>query len=94
MLPATNVLEKLKAHPVLRYLTLDGVVTFTRLASHLKRDILQPQPISESNPSLVPAILPQPIISFLGASLGLSTRISAPTANLFEGHSSQSKSIT
>ena len=26
--------------PVLRYLTLDGVVTFTRLASHLKRDTL------------------------------------------------------
>ena len=26
MLPATNVLEKLKVHPVLQYLTLDGVV--------------------------------------------------------------------
>ena len=43
MLRATNVLEKLKAHPVLQYLNLDGVGAFTRLASHLKRDILQPQ---------------------------------------------------
>ena len=56
MLPATNVLEKLKAHPVLRYLTLDSVVTFTRLASHLKRDILQPQisPAFHTSGSLVP----------------------------------------
>ena len=77
MLPATNVLEKLKTHPVLRYLTLDGIVTLTRLASHLKRDILQPQPISESNPSplIAPAVLPQPIINFLGTSLGISTDV-------------------
>ena len=34
---------ELKAHPVLQYLNLDGVGAFTRLASHLKRDILQPQ---------------------------------------------------
>ena len=75
MIPATNVLEKLKSHPVLRYLTLDGIVTFTRLASHLKRDILQPQPISKSNPSIAPAVLPQPIINFLGTSLGISTDV-------------------
>ncbi|KIK00710.1 hypothetical protein K443DRAFT_597631 [Laccaria amethystina LaAM-08-1] len=52
MLPATNALDKLQAHPVLRHLTLDGVVTFTRLTSHLKRDSLQPQPIPQSNPSI------------------------------------------
>ena len=58
MLHATNVAEKLnlKVHPVLVYLTLDGVVTFTwhLSASHLrvKHNILQPQPISESNPSI------------------------------------------
>jgi hypothetical protein len=75
MLPAISVLEKLKVHPVLRYLTLDGIVTFTRLSSHLKRDILQPQPISESNPMIAPAVLPQPITKFLGLSLGISTDI-------------------
>jgi hypothetical protein len=75
MLPATSVLEKLKVHPVLRYLTLDGLTTFTRLASHLKRDILQPQPVCESNPAIAPAILPQPIINFLGAALGISTDV-------------------
>ena len=42
MLPATSVLEKLKVHPVLQDLTLDGLTTLTCLASHLKRDILQP----------------------------------------------------
>jgi hypothetical protein len=57
MLPATSVLEKLKVHPALQYLTLDGLTTFTRLASHLKRDILQPQPVCESNPAIAPAIL-------------------------------------
>ena len=50
MLRATSVLEKLKAHPVLQYLNLDGVGAFTRLVSHLKRDILQPQPIPQINP--------------------------------------------
>ena len=75
MLPATNALDKLKAHPVLRHLTLEGVVTFTRLASHLKRDILQPQPIPQSDPSTPPAVLPPPITKFLGASLGISTDV-------------------
>ena len=75
MLPATGVLEKLKAHPVLQYLTLGGLSTFTRLASRLKRDILQPQPICESDPGIAPAVLPQPIVNFLGAVLGISADI-------------------
>jgi hypothetical protein len=74
-LPAFSVLEDLRMHPVLRYLTLDGLVTFTRLASHLKRDILQPQRISESNPAVAPAVLPQPIVNFLGAALGIPTAV-------------------
>jgi len=32
---AISVLEELRAHPILHALTLDGVMTFTRLASHL-----------------------------------------------------------
>ena len=43
MLPATNALDKLKAHPVLQHLTLDGVVTFTHHVSQLKHNILQLQ---------------------------------------------------
>ena len=75
MLATTNALEKLKVHPVFRHLTSDGVVAFTRLASHLKCDILQPQPIPRSNPSILPAVLPPPITNFLGASLGMSTDV-------------------
>ena len=75
MLPATNALDKLKAHPVFRRLTSDGVVAFTHFASHLKCDILQPQPIFLSNPSILPAVLPPPITDFLGASVGMATDV-------------------
>ena len=75
MLATTNALEKLKAHPVFRHLTSDGVVAFTRFASHLKCDILQPQPIPQSNTSILPAVLPPPITNCLGASLGMSTDV-------------------
>ena len=75
ILHATNVLEKLKMHPILQYLNLDSVGAFTCLASHLKCDILQPQPIPQINPWLVPAVLPQPVTNFLGLSLGMSTDV-------------------
>ena len=41
MLPAANALEKLKVHPVLQHLALDGVVTFICFASHLRCNLLQ-----------------------------------------------------
>jgi hypothetical protein len=53
------------------YLTLDGITTFVRLITHLKRDILQPQPINESNPTNTPTILPQRIATFLGKALSI-----------------------
>ena len=62
-------------HPVLQYLNLDGVGAFIRLASRLKCDILQPQPIPQINPLLVPAVLPQPVTIFLGIPLGMSTDV-------------------
>ena len=68
---ADLIFARLSAHPILRGLTLDGVVTLTRLASHLKCDILQPQSISESNPNVPPAILPPPIAMFLSASMDI-----------------------
>ena len=54
---AAVIFEKLNAHPILQYITLDGVVTLMRLASHLKRDILQPQSIPESNSNIAPTII-------------------------------------
>ena len=42
-----ELLAQLQVHPVLCYLTLDGSTTFVRLIAHLKRNILQPQPINE-----------------------------------------------
>ena len=75
ILHATNVLEKLEVHPILQYLNLDGVGAFTRLVSHLNRDILQPQPIPQINPLLAPAVLLQPVTNFLGISLEMSTDV-------------------
>ena len=75
MLPATNALDKLKAHPVFRHLTSDSVVAFTRFARHLKCDIFQAQLIPQSNPLILPAVLPPPITNFLGASLGKSINV-------------------
>ena len=41
--PMAKLLAQLQAHPVLCYLTLDGVTTFVRLIALLKRNILQAQ---------------------------------------------------
>ncbi|KAF8161529.1 hypothetical protein B0H34DRAFT_781972 [Crassisporium funariophilum] len=68
---AIHVLERLKAHHILRYLTLDGICPFACLASNLKREILQPQTICESNPAIAPAILPEHVHTFLGKALGI-----------------------
>jgi len=45
--PVIDLLAQLQVDPVLCYLTLDGIITFVRLITHLKRDILQPQPVDE-----------------------------------------------
>ena len=68
---AVDLLEMLQHHPVLRCITLDGIITFTRLAGHLKRDILQPQPINESDPSLAPTFLPDSVATFLATALAI-----------------------
>ena len=69
--PIVELLTQLQAHPILRHLTLDGITTFVRLITHLKRDILHPQPINESNPTNAPTFLPQPITKFLGEALSI-----------------------
>lgn len=65
------LLSQLQAHPVLCRMTLDGLVTFSRLVGHLKRDIIQPQAIVDSNPRKPPPALPNSIALFIGNSLGI-----------------------
>ncbi|KAF9566143.1 hypothetical protein CPC08DRAFT_704222, partial [Agrocybe pediades] len=62
---AVELLEGLESHPILRFLTLDGAVTPSHILSHLKRSILQPQPIPESSPSHLPQFLPEHIQNFV-----------------------------
>ncbi|KAF8957605.1 hypothetical protein BDZ97DRAFT_1669810 [Flammula alnicola] len=80
------LLANLSRHAVLCHLTLDGIVTFTRFASHLKRDILQPQPINESNPATPPACLPEHILTFLGTALGIPLNAMDDCWNILKEH--------
>lgn len=61
---AVDLFERLESLSVLRDLTSHGIVTFTRLAGHLKRDILQPQPINKIDPAFPPAFLPESVSKF------------------------------
>jgi hypothetical protein len=65
--PVVKLLAQLQKHPILRYLTLDRITTLVRLITNLKREILQPQPINDSNPAIAPAILPQIMTMTLAA---------------------------
>ena len=69
--PMVELLTQLQAHPVLCYLTLDDITTFVHLVTHLKHNILQPQPINKSNLTNTPTILPQPITRFLSDALSI-----------------------
>ena len=40
---AIDILERLCTHLVLKFITLDGICTLSRLVTNLKREILQPQ---------------------------------------------------
>ena len=73
--PIVELLAQLQAHPILRFLTLDGITTFVRLITHLKRDILLPQPIDESNPTNAPSVLPQAIAEFIGRALSIPVEV-------------------
>jgi hypothetical protein len=73
--PVVELLAQLQKHPILRCLTLDGITTLVRLITHLKHDILQPQPINESNPAFAPSILPESIALFLGNALSIPVEV-------------------
>ncbi|EDR05355.1 uncharacterized protein LACBIDRAFT_329773 [Laccaria bicolor S238N-H82] len=60
-----DLVEQLKGHAVLQEISLSALTTFARLTSHLKRDVLQPQSICQSDPEHAPDKLPASISSFL-----------------------------
>lgn len=66
-----QLVMKLYTYPALRQINLDGITTFARLISHLKRDILQPQPAEHSDPDTAPMVLPQSVSTFLSRAVGI-----------------------
>lgn len=65
----TYVLTLLEAHPGLCKLSLNHVTTFSRLASHLKNDILLPQPPQQTDLTTPPDVLPPSIALFLSEAI-------------------------
>ena len=66
-----DLVSRLESNSTLRCLTLDGITTFTRITSRLKRDILQLQPIEESDPGTPPHFLPENVQMFLAGCMGI-----------------------
>ena len=64
-----RALENLQKHPVLQKLTLNHVLQYARLISHLKNDILLPQPLEQSDPNIPPDVLPLNLVNFLSLAL-------------------------
>ena len=64
-----SALQTLQQHTYLHSLTLNDISCYARLVSHLKRDILQPQPLDQSNIDKPPDILPPSIVYFLNKAL-------------------------
>jgi hypothetical protein len=64
-----RALENLEKHPVLRKLTLNDMIQYARLISHLKNDILLPQPLEQSDPDVPPDVLPLSLVDFLSLAL-------------------------
>jgi hypothetical protein len=64
-----EALQGLKTHPALCDLTLENISRYARLVGHLKHDILQPQPLDQSDFDKPPKILPPSIIFFLHMAL-------------------------
>jgi len=83
---AVELLERLQHHPVLCCITLDGIITFTQLTGHLKHDILQPQPINDSDPSLAPNFLPDSVATFLATALVIPLEVMDECWDIFLGY--------
>lgn len=65
-----TILQQLKAHDELRRLSLTTIMAFVSRAASLKRDIMQPQPLSVTD-DRPPDILPPSIAHFLSNSLAI-----------------------
>jgi len=64
--------EHIANHQVLSGLSLEGLATVIRFIPHLKRDILQPQSLAQSNRHVAPNMLSKSLITFLSGVLGIS----------------------
>jgi hypothetical protein len=65
-----SVLEALHVLPIWCDIGLDTVIQYARLVSHLKQDILLPQPVDQSVDK-PPEILPPTIAKFLALAMGI-----------------------
>ncbi|KAF8059881.1 hypothetical protein FPV67DRAFT_1453519 [Lyophyllum atratum] len=79
-------LSQLGSHPILCGLTLDQVITFIRLTSSLKRDILQPQPLHQSDENHAPDILPPSVAEFLSRAVGIPSDCIADSWDILKHH--------
>jgi len=66
-----SVISMLEGLQVLPDINLNTILQFGRLVSHLKEDMLLPQPVDQSNIDEPPEILPPTIAKFLALALGL-----------------------
>lgn len=64
-----ELVEQLKGHAVLQGISLSDLMILTRLTSHLKHDILQPQGTCQSGPEYTPDKLLASISIFLSDAL-------------------------
>lgn len=65
-----TILQQLKGHEELRQLSLVTIMAFVSRAASLKRDIMQPQPLSVTYDQ-PPDVLPLSIVHFLSNSLAI-----------------------
>jgi hypothetical protein len=68
-LALVSALQTLVQHPYLQSITLDDISCYARLVGHLKHDILQPQPLDQSDIDKPPDILPPSTVYFLNKAL-------------------------
>jgi len=64
-----KALVKLQEHDILRDLSLNDISQYARLVGHLKNDILLPQPLNQTDPSVPPEVLSSSVAGFLSDAL-------------------------
>ncbi|KAF8972915.1 hypothetical protein BDZ97DRAFT_1912520 [Flammula alnicola] len=64
-----KALVKLQDHEVLKNLSLNDIARYARLVGHLENDILLPQPLDHTDPSMPPEVLSSSLAGFLSEAL-------------------------